>query len=331
MRRIGIGLSWQSHDDIENFVEQAKIADDNGVWAIFTGENWRREAFTPMAVLARETRNVQLGTSIVNIWSRSAAALAEHYATLDELSNGRVIIGLGSSSANVAEGFSGVPHKRPLRRMREYIEIMNMLISGAPLQYQGELFQLERGFRLDINGPRTHIPAYIAATAPASVRQTAEIADGWMPIQIPRSQWKTATGEFYDHARSVGRDASQLTIKTANSIYVTDEPGPELEKTRGTVAFYIARMGDGYYNQFAQRGFKEMADQVRAAWAEGGSKAGAEAVPAEFAEQMFFAGPPEACAEHLDELEEAGFNLHSVTIAERDPAKRAAIYRTLVG
>lgn len=331
MRRIAIGLSWQNHADVENFVDQAKAADDNGVWGLFTGENWRREAFTPMAVLARETHQAQIGTAIVNVWSRSAAALAEHYATIDELSNGRAIIGLGSSSANVAEGFAGVPYKKPLRRMREYIEIMNMLISGAPLQYRGELFQLERGFRLDINGPRTHIPVYIAATAPVAVRQAAEIADGWMPIQIPRSQWKAATSEFYDHARSVGRDPSTLTIRTANSIYVTDEPGPELEKTRGTVAFYIARMGDGYYNQFSQRGFREMADAVREAWAEGGSKAGAAAVPVEFAEQMFFAGSAEACAEHLDELEEAGFNLHSVNIAEQDPKKRASIYRTLVG
>ena len=96
MRRVSIGLGWQNRADIDNFVEQAKVADESGVWAIFTGENWRREAFTPMAVLARETRNVQLGTAIVNVWSRSAAALAEHYATLDELSGGRVIIGWGA-------------------------------------------------------------------------------------------------------------------------------------------------------------------------------------------------------------------------------------------
>ncbi|MSP21857.1 MAG: LLM class flavin-dependent oxidoreductase [Dehalococcoidia bacterium] len=241
MRRISIGLSWQNRADIDNFVEQAKVADDSGVSTIFTGENWRREAFTPLAVLA------------------------EHYGTIDELSGGRAIIGLGSSSANVAEHFAGVPYQKPLRRMREYIEIMNMLISGAPLQYDGEIHHLNRGFRLDMDQPRLHIPVYIAATAPAAVRQTAEIADGWMPIQIPRSQWQAATSEFYDHARKMGRDPSILTIRTANSIYVTDDPGPELEKTRGTVAFYIARMGDGYYNQFVRRGCKEMADAVRAA------------------------------------------------------------------
>lgn len=114
MRRISIGLSWQNRADVDHFVEQAKVADDSGVSTIFTGENWQREAVTPMAVLAPETHNAQLGTSIVNPWSRSPAALAEHFATLDELSGGRVIIGLGSSSANVAEHFAGVPYKKPL-------------------------------------------------------------------------------------------------------------------------------------------------------------------------------------------------------------------------
>lgn len=331
MRRINIGLSWQNRADIDNFVEQAKVADDSGVWSIFTGENWRREALTPLAVLARETRNAQLGTSIVNIYSRSAAALAQHFGTLDELSDGRMIIGLGTSSANVTEHFAGVPYGKPLRRMREYIEIINMLISGAPLQYEGELFQLQRGFRLDMDLPRAHIPIYVASMAPRSIRQTAEIADGWMPIQLPQSQWKTATSAFYEHARDAGRNPDDLTIRTATSIYVTDHPEVEHEKARGTVAFYIARMGDAYYNQFVRMGYEEMANAVRAAWAEGGSKAGAEAVPQSFADEMSFAGSAEACAEYLDALEEAGFNLHSVTIAEQDLKKRAAIYRTLVG
>ncbi len=135
MRRISVGLGWQNRASIEDFVEQAHVADDSGVSLITTGENWRREAFAPLAVLARETKQAQLGTSIVNIWSRSAAALAEHFGTLDELSGGRMVIGLGTSSANVSEHFSGIPYHRPMRRMREYIEIINMLISGAPLQY----------------------------------------------------------------------------------------------------------------------------------------------------------------------------------------------------
>ena len=331
MRRISIGLSWQSREGVPDFVEQAKVADDSGVWSIFTGENWRRDAFTPLTVLAYETNNVQLGTSIVNVHSRSAGALAMHFGTLEELSGGRMIIGLGTSSANVTEGFAGVPYGRALQRMREYVEILNILLASKPLQYNGELFQLTRGFRLDIPLPREHTPIYIASMTPRSVKQTAEIADGWTPIELPRSAWKAQTDSFYDAARAAGRDPSALTVRTATPIIVTDEPEAEYERIRGTVTFYVARMGDAYYNNFVRMGYGEMSDAVRAAWAEDGSQGGAAALPAGFERDMGFAGPAEACAEHMDELAEAGFNLFSVTIKEPDAQKRAAIYRQLVG
>ena len=331
MRRISIGLSWSNRGDIEDFVERAKIADDSGVSAIFTGENWRREAFAPLAVLARETSNVQLGTSIVNTYSRSPGALAEHFGTLDELSDGRMIVGLGTSSANVAEGFSGVPYGRPLRRMREYIEIINLLIAGEPLIYDGEIFQFDRGFKLDLDAPRDHIPVYVASLTPRSVRQTAEIADGWMPIQIPQSKWSELTESFYTAAEAAGRDRSEMTIRTASTIVVTDDPDAVYRRMGGTLAFYIARMGDAYYNHWVRMGYGEMADAVRAAWNSGGSGAGAEVVPDDLARELGVAGSAEEVAEYLDALEEAGFNLHGVTVDEPDPRRRAQIYRTLAG
>jgi len=331
VRRISIGLSWSSKDGVPDFVEQAKVADDSGVWAIFTGENWRRDAFTPATVLAYETNNVQIGTSIVNVHSRAAGALAMHFGTLEELSGGRMIIGLGTSSANVTEGFAGVPYGRALRRMREYVEILNMLLASQPLQYKGELFELTRGFRLDIPLPRDHTPIYIASMTPRSVKQTAEIADGWMPIELPKSSWKAQTDAFYDAAKAAGRDPSTLTIRTATPIIVTDDPEPEYERIRGTVAFYIARMGDSYYRNFVRMGHEEMADAVRAGWAEGSSAGGTAAVPADFAREMGFAGSAEACAEHMDEMAEAGFNLFNVSVKEPDAKKRASIFRTLAG
>lgn len=331
MRRISMGLSWQSRADIDDFVERARLADDSGVAVLFTGENWRREAFAPMAVLARETHQAHLGTSIVNVWSRSAAALAEHFGTLDELSGGRVIIGLGSSSANVAEHFAGVPYDRPLRRMREYVEIMRQLLAGDALQYQGDLFRLERGFRLDMDLPRSRIPILIASMTPASVRQTAEIADGWMPADIPRSRWKDAIAEFRAHALTAGRDPESMMIRTPSAVVITADPEAEYERLRGTVAFHIARMGDSYYNQFVRMGSQSVGEAVREAWAEGGSRAGTGALPEALAREYGFAGSAEAAAEYLDAQVEAGFNLHSVTITESEPARRRDILRTLVG
>lgn len=274
---------------------------------------------------------MQLGTSIVNTYSRSPGALAQHFATLDEVSDGRAIIGLGTSSANVTEHFAGVPFGRPLKRMREYIDIINMLVAGAPLRYEGDYFTLTRGFRLDMDLPREHIPIYIASLGPKAVQMTAEIADGWMPIYIPRSQWHASAGTFYDHAKAAGRDPATLTIRSASSITVTDDSEGYYERLRGTIAFYIARMGDFYHEHFVRMGYEQTCDAVRTAWDEGGSSAGAAQVPLEFAKELGCAGSAEQCAEWMDALEDAGFNAHGVSVSEEDPKKRAEIYRTLVG
>src|SRR5690606_21585043 len=109
---------------IDRLVEEAKVADDSGVDSLFVAEAWGRDAFTILAVLARETSNIKLGTSIVNIFSRSPGAMAQQFATLDELSKGRMVIGLGSSGPLVIEHFHGVPFDKPLTRVREYVEII---------------------------------------------------------------------------------------------------------------------------------------------------------------------------------------------------------------
>ena len=135
----------------------------------------------------------------------------------------------------------------------------------------------------------------------------------------------------YAEAREVERDPSELTIRTPNSICVTDDPEPAYVRIRGTLAFHIARMGDAYHNQLGRIGHEDLADSIRAAWDHGGSKAGTEAVPEGLSQEFGFAGPAAAVADHLDEPAHSGFNLHAVAIAEPSLAKRASIYRTLVG
>ncbi len=331
MRSVSIGINWQGEFDLENLVEQAKVADDAGVDACFVAEAWGRDAFTILTVLARETRNVKLGTSIVNIFSRSPAALAQHFATLDELSGGRMIIGLGTSGHRVIEHFHGVDFKKPLRRTREYVEIINTLMRREPLAYDGKIFQLERGFTLRFEPVRDHIPIWIASITPKSVKQTAEIADGWFPIFFPRSQWKTQVAAFYDHVRAAGRDPADVIVRNPSGVSVTDQPERALAGTAATAAFYIARMGDFYYEHFCRMGYQAEADAVRKAWAEGGSGAGAQALPADLVKQLGTAGDVARCIDALDEAEDAGFRCHSVSVNEPDPTKRGAIFEQLVG
>ncbi len=333
MRRISIGLNWQGGFSMEAVVEQAKIADDSGVDSIYAAEAWGRDAFTTLAILAYETNNVKLGTSIVNIYSRTPAALAQHFGTLDELTGGRMIIGLGTTSANVTDHFHGVPFGRPLTRMREYIEIINTLIAGEALKHDGFYFKgMDRGFTLrDINLPRKHIPIYIASITPKSVQQTAETADGWFPIFTPKEQWADQVGPFREAVEAGGRSFDDVTIRSSSSVSVTDDPERARQGVASGAAFYIARMGDFYFEHFVRMGYADEANAVRAAWREGGSTAGVEAVPDALIDGLGVAGSVEECVEWMEEAQDAGYTLHGVNVQEQDPKKRAEIFRRLVG
>ena len=335
MRKIGIGLDWQGGLDIDDVIEAAKVADDAGVHHMSVSEAWGRDAFTTLAVLARETHSIVLGAAIVNIFSRSPAALAQHFTTLDTLSGGRAEIGLGASGPQVIEHFHGVPFDRPLTRMREYVDIINMVVAGKPLNYEGTIFRLERGFTLVgyESLVRQHIPIYLASLTPRSVRLAAEVADGWLPIWIPRSRWAEEIGSFREMVKAAGRNPDDVAIRpnSYSAAVVTDDPEAAYQRIRGSAAFYVARMGDFYYDHFSRSGMADEANAVRAAWKEGGAPAGAEAMPAEFAHDMMFAGSAEQCVDWIEAQQEAGFAVSPVEVGERDPKKRAAIFRTLVG
>jgi alkanesulfonate monooxygenase SsuD/methylene tetrahydromethanopterin reductase-like flavin-dependent oxidoreductase (luciferase family) len=186
--QVGFGGAGKERDEL---IERVRIAADLGVEAAFVAEAWGRDAFTFLTELVLKTEKIKLGTAIVNVFSRSPAVLAMTMASLDEMSGNRMILGLGSSGANVIEDWHGVPFKKPLKRLREYVEIINMIMRGERLEYEGELFQFGKGFRLGRGGPenfgplREHVPTFIAAITPKSVVQTGEIADGWIPVYWP--------------------------------------------------------------------------------------------------------------------------------------------------
>jgi len=198
-RRLCIGVAWQGNLDRQAAFERVRIAEDAGVEAVFVAEAWGQDAFTLLVQLAERTTRIKLATGIVNFYSRSPAALAQHFATLDEISEGRAIIGLGASSANVIEHFHGVPFRPALARMRETVEIINLLVAGQPLNFHGRVFNLERGFTLRFKPYRDHIPVYIASFRPQAVKVVAAVADGWMPTMIPIGRLGGEVDRFLGH------------------------------------------------------------------------------------------------------------------------------------
>ncbi|HKV55575.1 MAG TPA: LLM class flavin-dependent oxidoreductase [Candidatus Binataceae bacterium] len=313
-RKLTIGVNWQGKLDFKSLIARARAADQAGVHSIWVAEAWGRDAFTPLALLAEHTERAHLATSIVNIYSRTPAALAQHFATLDELSEGRMIAGLGTSGPNVIEHFHGVKFNPPLTRMREYVEIINALIAGVPLNYDGKLFKLQRGFTLRFDPPRKHIPIYVASLNRKSVEFTAQAADGWMPVMIPLSGLKSSIAEFRDVAVAAGRDPRSVTVKAPGWIHVTSDVDRARAAHAGNLAFYAARMGTFYAEQLSRFGFGAEVNRIKEAWAGGGAKAATEAVAPAFLNEIGYVGDLGGAIERLEAQAEAGVDLHPVEI-----------------
>jgi alkanesulfonate monooxygenase SsuD/methylene tetrahydromethanopterin reductase-like flavin-dependent oxidoreductase (luciferase family) len=319
-RKLALMITWQFDMKRQDAIELAKIADECGVDSFWVPEGWARDAFSLLISIAEKTNRLKLATGIVNVYSRTPGALAQHFATLDEWSDGRAIIGLGASSANVIEQFHGVPFKPSFARIRETVDIINMLMRGEKLVYEGKWFKMDRGFTLRFPTVRDHIPIFIAALNPKSVKQTAEIADGWMPTMIPISALQGEVEQFRAWATAAGRDASQLSIKSPGGVTVSANPGAR-DAGRGFMAFYIARMGTFYYNQLVRLGFGDEAALVKRTFDEHGSAAAAPAIPADLQNELGAAGDVETCLRRIQQEEAAGVDIHSVNIDTRDPVE----------
>jgi alkanesulfonate monooxygenase SsuD/methylene tetrahydromethanopterin reductase-like flavin-dependent oxidoreductase (luciferase family) len=240
-------------------------------------------------------------------------------------------IGLGTSGHRVIEHFHGVPFQQSLTRLREYVEIIRMILAGEPLKYHGKLFRLERGFRLRFPPVRSRIPIFIASLTPKSVRQTAQIADGWMPVMIPLEHLTQEVAAFRQLVRDAGRDAQRLIVRSPGAVTVTRNIDQAREESKAHLAFYITNMGDFYREQLIRLGYEEAVSTIRKAWDEGGRVAGTAAVPDALVESLFLAGSVEACVDRLQAQSAAGIDMHTVRVEADDARETVKILKRLVG
>lgn len=333
-RRIGIGFDWQGSMNREAALTRAQIADETQIDSIWVAEAWGQDAFTTLVQLAERTSHVQVATGIVNIYSRTPAALAQHFATIDELSEGRVIVGLGNSGPQVIEHFHGVPFQPAFTRMRETVEIMKILFSGEPLHYDGQLFKLNRGFTLRFEPFRKQLPIYLATLNPKSVKMTAEISDGWLPIMVPIDRLHDEIAQVNQWVADAGKNPADFTIRAPGGVTVANSPEAQARaraQQAGTLAFYCARMGEFYYRQLSRQGYEDEANAVRVAWNDGGGAKAAQSVPEDMLNQFGFVGTTEQCVERLEQEQAAGALLHSANVMESDPKEFARILEALKG
>ncbi len=328
--KISIGIDWQGKLDYQALCEKVQIAEAAGVHSAWVPEAWGRDAFTILTLLADKTKTINLGTAIVNTYSRTPAALAQHFATLDEVSEGRMLLGLGTSGPQVIEHFHGVAFNPPLQRMREYVEIINTIMKGEPLKYSGRLFDLQRGFTLRFQPVRTHIPIYLATMNAKSVKMTAELADGWLPILIPIEHLKSEIDNLRQASLAVGRPADAVAVRSPGTITVTSQVDKAHAASAGMLAFYIGRMGTFYAAQLTRLGYGEAVETVKKAWA-GGSRAAGEAVPAQLVDATGCVGSVEAGIDRLQAQAEGGVDLHHVNVQAENNREYERILAKLVG
>jgi len=332
-KRIGLQIGFAgSLTEREEIVRRVQIADDLGVESVWTAEAWGRDAFSMLTQLALTTKKIQLGTAIVNVFSRTPAVLAMTFGTLDELSGGRAIIGLGSSGKNVIEHWHGVPFEKPATRLREYIEIINKIIARTRLTYDGEIFKMDRGFIMQFTTVRDHIPTYIASITPKSMRQTGEIADGWIPIYWPKDKIQSGIDTLLEGASRVGKTRADLTVAPAITMIITEgkDDAERRMAARAPIAFYVGRMGTYYYEMLQRHGFEEEVAAIQAAWAKRDAQGAAAAVSDRMLEQTAVVGTLEQCKEELDERRALGVDLPILPMPGRDAQEMGRILEHLL-
>lgn len=257
--RLGFTLTPSQQIDIPEIVELAVIAESLGYESVWIPETWGIDAVTVLAVLARETKSIKVAAGVFNVFSRSAALIAQTSATLSNLTHGRFILGLGASGPAVVENWHGMTFSSPLERTDDYVRVIRSALAGERVDVEGATLSV-KGFRLQ-NVPNHPIPIYIAALGPRNVRLTAEIADGWLPIFAPRGFLRDAVRSFREEAGYAHRGVAAF-IPAAVS-----ERGETL--LRQQLAYYIGGMGTYYARFMTRMGLADQAAAIRDAWLAG--------------------------------------------------------------
>ncbi|MGB9986109.1 LLM class flavin-dependent oxidoreductase [Salarchaeum japonicum] len=279
-------------DDPVGFAERAEELGYRGVW---TGELWGTDAFVTLARIAERT-DIDVGTSIVNAYSRSPAALAGAAASISETTDGRVTLGIGTSTEKAVEDLHGAAFENPPRRLHETVELARRFLgTGTRVSYDGDMFSVR-----DFPGLDADVPVYAAALGPATRRATGRVADGWLPHNVPFDRLGPAFELIARTAREAGRDPDDIGVVPYVPAAASTDRERAYDALRGHLAYYVGS-ADGYKNAVAQS-FPEEAEAVAATWRKGDRGAARDRVSDEMVDALGVAGTPEAARERLRDL-----------------------------
>jgi F420-dependent oxidoreductase-like protein len=322
--KLGLAQGYWGAAPHANFVTMAQEAERLGYDSVWSAESYGNDAFTPLCWIGAQTEKIKLGTAVVQLSGRTPTSCAMHALTLDLLSNGRLMLGLGVSGPQVVEGWYGRPFPKPLARAREYIDIIRQVIAREgpvtndgphyPLPYPGDDgMGLGKPLKPIVHPVRNKIPIYLGAEGPKNIAMSTEIADGWLPLF-----YNPYDESVYDE--SLKNMPSDFEIAQMVSVRITDDIDAALLEFKYFMSFYIGGMGaqstNFHKSLFERMGYAEEAERIQKLFFEGKRDEAAQVIPDELADAMTLVGPKDRIKERLQAWRESRVTTLLVTTTE---------------
>ena len=324
--KIGVILPYEGGLPFADALEMTQRAEGLGFDSVWVPEAWGTDAISLLGALAARTERIRLGTGIVNVFSRTPTLLGQTAATLDLISNGRFILGLGTSGHQVVSGWHGMPFDRPLQRMRETVEIVRRVLRQERLGFEGEIFTLNQGLKLLARPVRPTVPIFLATLTPAGLRLTGEVADGWIPTLFSPEHLDLFRPELEAGARAAGRSLDSLEIAPYVPVLIDDDRSAARDAIRPWVALYVGGMGSrakNFYNEVVQRyGFVEEARDIQELYLTGKKLEAIRRVPDILVDSITIVGPPAYVRERIEAWASAGVTLLLASVQAKTQADR---------
>lgn len=302
MTDLDIHLPVAAQSGIDSLVSYTQQAERAGYEHVWIPETWGRDAVTSLALLAERTESVTLGASIFPVYSRSPTLLGQTAATLHEVSEGRFRLGIGPSGPAVIEGWHGETFDRPLRRTREYVEIIKQVLSGERVEYQGEIFELS-GFRLRSEPPKNPPAIDVAGLGPKAVELAGRFGDGWHAVVFTPDGIRDRLGDLRRGADLGDRRPSEIRTTLSLTCCALFDRERARALARQHTAFYIGGMGTYYRDSLARQGYEAEANAIASAWADGEREAALERIPETLLDDLCAAGTPEEARRGIERFE----------------------------
>src|SRR3954453_1714397 len=338
--RLGLAVGyWGLGLSSEDQLSLVRAAEDAGWDSVWGAEAYGSDTATVLAWLAAQTSSIRLGSGIFQMPGRSPAMTAMTAATLDILSNGRMILGIGTSAPQGPEGWNGQRFGKQIQRTREYVAILRKALARERLEFDGESYELPlpdgpgKALKLMIKPVQERIPIYLAAIGPNNTRLAGEIADGYMPFIFAPERVADARDLLEEGAARPGRSLNGFDIAPTVNVSIGDDVEAAWDTMRPVLALYIGGMGSrekNFYNQAVQRlGYEDAAREVQDLYLEGKKTEAAAALPGELIDKVSLCGPPDRIKDRLGAYRDGGVGTMIVTPMAFVPDERVKMVRQL--